>query len=83
MVVPFTHQPPGSERWAVAVPTRVQTALGLPKATWAICDELNVYTWPGLDLDRNADGDFSWGVIPAALLANLRAEVLAASKARR
>lgn len=83
VVAPFTTQPPPAERSAVEVPPRVRRSLGLTERTWAMMDEVNVFTWPGFDLEPNASGEIAWDHVPPAFHAQLKAGLLAAAREGR
>ena len=79
-VAPMTHSEPRANTHAVEVPTRVKQHLGLDsKRSWVICDELNEFVWPGLDLypvPRGRPGQFDYGFIPPALYEKIRDIIL-------
>ncbi|MEP4166137.1 growth inhibitor PemK [Maricaulis sp.] len=70
-VVPFTGQDHAETPHAVAVPPRVQAHLGLTRdASYIIASQINVFVWPGADLNRypERDGVMDIGFVPPALL---------------
>ena len=80
VVAPFTHQAPRPDGRAIELPAPIRTALRLPKRTWVILQEVNVFSWPGYDLTRNADGDWSWGLLPRDFTETLRKALAAAAR---
>ena len=66
-VVPITHSPPHDSSVAVEIPPRVKEHLGLDgERSWAILDEVNVFTWPGFDLRpiRRDEARIDYGLLP-------------------
>jgi hypothetical protein len=70
-VAPVTHAPPRTETHAVEIPPTVKAHLGLDRhRSWIVCDELNEFVWPGLDLypvPGGRPGQFDYGFLPPAL----------------
>lgn len=62
----------------MALPESVRRLLALPERTWIIVNETNTFIWPGSDLERNADGDFTWGVLPPRFFDRVKEEVMRA-----
>ncbi len=44
--------------------------------SWIVLDELNVFVWPGHDLEPNADGEFAYGFLPGPLFKRVKAKVV-------
>lgn len=73
-VAPITHSPPPDPEAAVEIPLRVKQHLGLDsERSWALLDEVNVFTWPGFDLRaaKDRDGRIDYGFLPPKLFASL------------
>lgn len=82
-VVPFTSRPPDRSDYTVDVPRRVQAHLGLSKdASHIVASEINVFDWPGPDLNGIPDGtdNVEIGEVPERLVLEVRATILAASE---
>jgi hypothetical protein len=79
-VAPMTHLEPREGSNAIEVPAKVKEHLGLDsKRSWIICDELNEFVWPGVDLypiPRGRPGQFDYGIIPPALYEKIRQLIL-------
>lgn len=84
-VAPITHTPPDPERRAdaIALPAPTQLRLGLDgERSWVLASDLNQFVWPGFDLRpirRGAD-EVAFGFLPASLVEDLRARVLAVAR---
>lgn len=84
-LAPITHTPPAPEREADAIelPGPTQLRLGLDgDRSWVLASELNQFVWPGYDLRpirRGAD-TVAFGFLPASLVQDLRARVLAVAR---
>ena len=84
-VAPITHTPPDPERRADAIelPAPTQLRLGLDgERSWVLASDLNQFVWPGFDLRpirRGAD-EVAFGFLPASLVEDLRARVLAVAR---
>jgi len=84
-VAPITHTPPDPERRADAIelPAPTQLRLGLDgERSWVLASDLNQFVWPGFDLRpirRGAD-EVAFGFLPASLVEDLRASVLAVAR---
>jgi hypothetical protein len=69
-VLPITHRPAEPSR-SVAISEKVKRHLGLDRdASWIVLDEVNEFTWPGVDLrpvSRLKPGVWTFGVLPAEL----------------
>jgi hypothetical protein len=85
-VAPVTHSPPARPDLAVEIPQDTKRRLGLDsERSWIVASDLNVFTWPGVDLRPTAPGGktYSYGLLPAALYRQLRDKVLALAHAGR
>jgi hypothetical protein len=50
-VLPVTHSPPSSQKFAMEIPAAVKQRLGLDdNLSWIVLTEANVFVWPGPDL---------------------------------
>ena len=82
-MLPVTHSQPDATRRAIVLPVGVKALLGLDESSsWIMCDEYNEFEWPGFDLGKTPAGFATYGRLPPGLLNAVRAEVLAARKAR-
>jgi hypothetical protein len=54
--------------------------LELEKPSWVVVDELNTFVWPGVDLERNKEGEFVWGRLPESFRRKVRDAVLEAQR---
>jgi len=84
-VAPITHTPPDPERRADAIelPAPTQLRLGLDgERSWVLASDLNQFVWPGFDLRpiRRGAGAVAFGFLPASLVEDLRARVLAVAR---
>ena len=51
IVTPVTHSPPADLETAIEIPAVTKARLGLDaQRSWIICNEANVFAWPGPDL---------------------------------
>jgi hypothetical protein len=67
-VMPITHTPPLDPARAIEIPHKVRHHLGLDEQkSWLMCDEVNVFTWPGFDVCPTPHGQVSYGVMPPGL----------------
>ena len=81
-VVPVTHVSPG-DRPAVELPAAVKAHLKLDGApSWVICDEINLFEWPTVDVANVAGGGFSFGKLPAALLKRIQNTLIESGRSR-
>ena len=84
-VAPITHTPPAPEREADAIelPGPTQLRLGLDgERSWVLATDLNQFVWPGFDLRpiRRGTDAVAFGYLPASLVQDLRARVLAVAR---
>ena len=84
-VAPITHTPPAPERRADAIelPGPTQLRLGLDgERSWVLATDLNQFVWPGFDLRpiRRGTDAVAFGYLPASLVQDLRARVLAVAR---
>jgi len=86
-VLPITHSPPADPAHAVEVPYPTKVRLGLDDArSWVVLTEANRFVWPGPDLRpfRSEDtGSVAYGLLPYALMDEIRVKFIALLKARR
>jgi hypothetical protein len=77
-VAPLTHSPPRTAGEAVEVPAETKRRLGLDEArSWVVATEVNQFIWPGPDLRRVRGRGWDYGFAPAALLRQLREQMIA------
>jgi hypothetical protein len=79
VILPITHTRPDTDTIGIEIPARVREALGLDDApSWIIVSEHNVDEWPngGLASLPGKPGVFSYGFIPPALFAQVKAKFL-------
>ncbi len=82
VVAPVTHAPPAAD--SVEIPLAVKTHLGLDaERSWIITDEVNEFVWPGFDLQPDATGKISYGLLPNRLFQRVRRSVLDCLEAQR
>lgn len=56
-VLPITHSRPTDNRNAIEIPPQVAKTAGLDdEQCWIITNQLNVFTWPGFDLEPVGGG---------------------------
>jgi hypothetical protein len=81
-VAPVTHSEPSDPDFAVEIPPSVKRRLGLDELrSWIIADDLNAFTWPGVDLRPVSDARparYDYGYLPHETFAELKRKVLAA-----
>ena len=87
IVVPVTHSPPVDPEAAIEIAAVTKARLGLDaQRSWIICDEANVFAWPGPDL-RAAGGQTPpsiwYGPLPPKLATAAREKLLGFAKAGR
>lgn len=79
VVAPITHSEPRPPSEGIEIPTRVKRHLGLDdQQSWVIVTDLNVFTWPGVDIypvPRSPPGTFDYGFLPPALFEKIRARI--------
>ncbi len=79
VILAITHTRPDSDTIGVEIPAKVREALGLDDSpSWIIVSEFNVDEWPnaGLASLPGQPGIFSYGFIPPALFAQVKAKFL-------
>lgn len=76
-VCPITHTPPKAGH-GILVPSRTCRRLGLDEQApcWVITTEMNQFVWPGPDIRRAPSGQYSYGLMPAALFEQIKAQLL-------
>lgn len=87
VVLPVTHSPPNDPEMAIEIPAVTKARLGLDAArSWIICNEANVFTWPGPDV-RAAPGrkppSIWYGPLPPNLAAAVRTKLLTCARDKR
>lgn len=86
-VLPITHTPPSDMRLAVEIPSITKRRLGLDgERSWVVLTEANRFIWPGPDLRPLRAGDgasISYGLLPYALMDDIRQRFIALLKAQR
>ena len=86
-VLPVTHTPPNHAALAVEIPPATKRRLGLDdERSWIVLTEANRFVWPGPDLRPAFAGDTSsiaYGLLPAALIQEIRVKFLALARARQ
>lgn len=87
IVVPVTHSPPPDLAIAIEIPAVTKARLGLDnERSWIICDEANVFAWPGPDLRLVAGQEPAsiwYGPLPPKLATAAREKLRDFAKARR
>lgn len=86
VLLPITHSPPRGKTIGVEIPPKVRQAIGLDDApSWVIVSEHNVDEWPngGLSSVPGKPDTFSYGFIPPALFARIKAKFLELAKAKK
>ncbi len=80
VVAPITHLEPSAPSEGIEIPRRVKQHLGLDDGrSWIIVTDLNVFTWPGIDLyppPKGPPGTFDYGFVPPRLLTTVRDRIL-------
>ncbi len=79
VILPTTHSPPVGDTVGIEIPAKVRQAIGLDEApSWVIVSEHNVDEWPNGGLVRlpGRPEVFSYGFIPPALFAQIKARFL-------
>ena len=86
-VLPITHTPPSQPEHAVEIPFATKRRLGLDgERSWVVLTEANRFIWPGPDLRPLHAGDaasVAYGLLPYALMNDIRLKFIALLKARR
>lgn len=87
IVVPVTHSPPTDLATAIEIAAVTKARLGLDaQRSWIICNEANVFAWPGPDL-RAAGGQTPpsiwYGPLPPNLATAAREKLLGFAKIGR
>ncbi len=77
-VCPITHTPPRAGQ-GIRVPAKTCERLGLDEQApcWVITTEMNQFVWPGPDIRKAPSGQHSYGLMPAALFEQIKAQLLA------
>lgn len=71
-VAPITHTQPQDPKAAVEIPAATKERLRLDDArSWIVTNEINIFTWPGVDLrpvnSRDQAQGFAYGPLPEQL----------------
>ncbi|RJF80695.1 growth inhibitor PemK [Oleomonas cavernae] len=77
-VAPITHTPPSDPAAAVEIWPLTKKRLGLDgNRSWVIVDDLNVFTWPGFDLQPVPQRPETclYGPLPGGLIRQIRAAI--------
>lgn len=86
-VLPITRTPPSDPALAVEIPYATKHRLGLDgERSWVVLDEANRFVWPGPDLRPLRAGDagsVAYGLLPYAVMDEIRLRFIALLKARR
>jgi hypothetical protein len=87
IVVPVTHSPPVDPQTAIEIPGVTKARLGLDaQRSWIICNEANIFAWPGPDLravpGRTPSGIW-FGPLPPKLAKAAREKLLGYARAGR
>ena len=80
VLLPITHSPPLEGNVGIEIPPQVRRAIGLDEEpAWIIVSEHNVDEWPspGVTAIPGKPGVYSYGFIPKALFAQVKAEFVA------
>jgi len=77
-VCPIIHAPPRVGH-GIRVPAETCKRLGLDEQApcWVITTEMNQFVWPGPDIRRAPSGQHSYGLMPAKLFEQVKAQLLA------
>jgi len=79
VVAPITHSEPKPPSEGIEIPLRVKRHLGLDnKRSWVIVTDLNVFTWPGIDIypvPRAPPGTHEYGPLPPKLFDKIRERI--------
>ncbi len=77
VVVPITRSEPGREAPMSALPNATRQRLGLDAdMSWALCDAVNTFIWPGFDLRKTSNGRWAYGFVPPTLSQMIALELL-------
>lgn len=77
-VAPITHSPPGDPAGAVEIWPRTKERLGLDgERSWIIVDDLNIFMWPGYDLQPvpGRAETCLYGPLPAELIRQVQTAI--------
>ena len=76
-VCPITHTPP-KEGQGIQVPPQTLVRLGLDDEfpSWVVTTEINQFVWPGPDIRRAPNGEYTYGLIPRAVFDRIRSQLL-------
>lgn len=86
VVAPITSSAPASHADGVELSADTRRRLGLQEAPcWVVLTEVNRFAWPGPDLrpiEGSAGPSWTYGLLPARLIARIRDEVVGRARAR-
>jgi hypothetical protein len=86
-VAPITRLEPRAGTAAIELPLKVKAHLGLDsQRSWIICDELNEFVWPGVDLYPIPGGrpdQYEYGLIPPLLYEQVKKLILEIDAAKK
>lgn len=83
IVVPVTHSPPADPETAIEIPAVTKARLGLDaQRSWIVCNEANVFAWPGPDLrpPQTEAPDGYYGPLPPRLFDEIRIRFVALAR---
>ena len=84
VVAPVTHAPPRPGTDAIEMPAQVKRKLSLDgERSWVVVDEVNMFVWPGFDLQANKAGEIADGLVPSRFYEQIRQRVLANAQSGR
>lgn len=86
LLLPITRTPPSGDTIGIEIPAKVKRTIGLGDApSWVIVSEHNIDEWPngGLSPVPGRRGEFSYGFIPPALFAQIKARFLELTRAKK
>lgn len=73
---PITRTPPMHPEKAMEIAVKTKARLGLdPERSWIITTEVNRFIWPGPDIRAVPGGGWTYGLLPANMIASLIAQV--------
>ena len=80
LVIPITHTKPSILTQAEEIPEATRKRLGLDdERCWAICSEINAFTWPGYDLrpipKKGQNSEYAYGMLPPKLFEKIKAKI--------
>ncbi len=86
-VLPITHVEPQDLSIAIEIPLQTKLRLGLDHArSWIICNELNEFEWPGVDIRPIAgreEQQNAYGYLPPKLFSQVQQKIFAIMQQHR